>query len=145
MNSMVVATDGSDTAKQVVGEAARVAQRLGSKVHLVTAYTPLRAPQVSGGSGNLEVSGRHILGESRADSILIEACAEMRKAGVDAESHACTGSPADAILDLVEEIDADVVVVGSKGLSGGRRRLLGSVPNTISHHAQCHVLIIHTA
>ena len=144
MDSMVVATDGSDTAKHVVREAANIAQRLGSKVHLVTAYTPMRAPQVSGGSGNLESSG-HILGDSRADAILVEACAEMRLAGVDAEPHARTGSPADAILDVAEEIGADVVVVGSKGLSGARRHLLGSVPNTISHHARCHVLIIHTA
>ena len=45
------------------------------------------------------------------------------------------GDPADAILDVAEEQEADLVVVGNKGMTGAKRFLLGSVPNKVSHHA----------
>jgi nucleotide-binding universal stress UspA family protein len=64
---------------------------------------------------------------------------------VEAEPHAREGDPADAILDLAEEVRSDLIVVGSKGLTDARRFLLGSVPNKVSHHAPCSVLIVYTA
>ena len=54
------------------------------------------------------------------------------------------GDPADAILDVAEERGADLIVVGNKGMTGAKRFLLGSVPNKVSHHAPCSVLIIRT-
>ena len=51
------------------------------------------------------------------------------------------GEPADAILDVAEEENADLIVVGNKGMTGAKRFLLGSVPNKVSHHAPCSVLI----
>ena len=57
-------------------------------------------------------------------------------------THAREGDPADAILDVAEETKADLVIVGNKGMTGARRFLLGSVPNKISHHAPCSVLIV---
>ena len=54
------------------------------------------------------------------------------------------GDPADAILDVAEELEADLIVVGNKGMTGAKRFLLGSVPNKVSHHAPCSVLIIRT-
>ena len=144
IEAMLVATDGSDSAKQVVREAGQLAQRVGASVHVVTAYTPLRAPRVGGGSANPELASWHLAGDSRAEGILVDACAELRLAGVEAETHARTGSPADVILDVAEEIDADLVVVGSRGLGDARRHLLGNVPNKVSHHASCSVLIVHT-
>ena len=54
------------------------------------------------------------------------------------------GDPADAILDVAEERDADLIIVGNKGMTGAKRFLLGSVPNKVSHHAPCSVLIIRT-
>ena len=66
----------------------------------------------------------------------------MREAGVDVETFAREGDPADAILDVAEERNADLIVVGNKGMTGARRFLLGSVPNKVSHHAPCSVLII---
>ena len=67
-----------------------------------------------------------------------------RGAGVAAGTHARQGDPADAILDVAEESGADLVVVGNKGMTGAKRFLLGSVPNKVSHHAPCSVLIIRT-
>ena len=68
----------------------------------------------------------------------------LREAGVDVETHAREGDPADAILDVAEEENADLIVVGNKGMTGAKRFLLGSVPNKVSHHAPCSVMIIRT-
>jgi nucleotide-binding universal stress UspA family protein len=66
-------------------------------------------------------------------------------AGVTAACHPRQGDPADAILDVAEENGADLIVVGNKGMTGAKRFLLGSVPNKVSHHAPCSVLIIRTS
>ena len=64
--------------------------------------------------------------------------------GVEVATYARQGDPADAILDVAEEQKADLIVVGNKGMSGAKRFLLGSVPNKVSHHAPCTVMIIRT-
>ena len=69
---------------------------------------------------------------------------DVRLPGIDVETHAREGDPADAILDVAEEEGADLIVVGNKGMTGAKRFLLGSVPNKVSHHAPCSVLIIRT-
>jgi nucleotide-binding universal stress UspA family protein len=78
------------------------------------------------------------------DATLQAAAEEAREAGVEVETYARQGDPADAILDVAEERGADLIVVGNKGMTGAKRFLLGSVPNKISHHAPCSVLIIRT-
>ena len=70
--------------------------------------------------------------------------AASSEAGVEVETYAREGDPADAILDVAEEQNADLIVVGNKGMTGAKRFLLGSVPNKVSHHAPCSVLIIRT-
>ncbi len=70
---------------------------------------------------------------------------QARDAGVaDVETFARQGDAADAILDVAEEQHADLIVVGNRGMTGASRFLLGSVPNKISHHAPCSVLIVRT-
>jgi nucleotide-binding universal stress UspA family protein len=76
--------------------------------------------------------------------VLDKAAAQAKKAKVDVVTHPREGDPADAILDVAEENDADLVLVGNKGMTGARRFLLGSVPNKISHHAPCDVWIVKT-
>ena len=77
--------------------------------------------------------------------MLSEAEEAVTKAGVkDVHTHAREGDPADAILDVAEEQGSDLIVVGNKGMSGAKRFLLGSVPNKVSHHAPCSVLIVRT-
>ena len=56
----------------------------------------------------------------------------------------CDYGPAEALRAVAEERGADRIVVGNKGMTGATRFLLGSVPNKISHHAPCGVLIIRT-
>jgi nucleotide-binding universal stress UspA family protein len=62
----------------------------------------------------------------------------------EVETFARVGDAADAILDVAEEHAADLIVVGHKGMTGATRFLLGSVPNKVSHHAPCSVLIVRT-
>jgi nucleotide-binding universal stress UspA family protein len=144
INSMLVATDGSETASRAVSEAADLAAAAGARVHVITAYQPLRAKVASRGTVDPEVTQWHLAEDSRADSILDAACAALRLRGLEAEPHARKGDPADAIIALAEELGTDLVVVGNKGLSAKRRFLLGSVPDKVSHHAPCSVLIVHT-
>jgi nucleotide-binding universal stress UspA family protein len=78
------------------------------------------------------------------EATLREAAETVEQAGVSVNTYAREGDPADAILDVAEERGADLIVVGNKGMTGAKRFLLGSVPNKVSHHAPCSVLIIRT-
>jgi nucleotide-binding universal stress UspA family protein len=70
---------------------------------------------------------------------------QATRAGVtEVETFARQGDAADAILDVAEEQRSDLIVVGNRGMTGAKRFLLGSVPNKISHHAPCSVLIVRT-
>jgi nucleotide-binding universal stress UspA family protein len=143
--SMVVGTDGSETAGEAVRQATELAVRLGAVVHLVSAYEPVPERR-------LQEERRHVPGDlqwmvhARADvaATLERAAEELAKAGVEVKVHAREGDPADAILDVAEEQGADLILVGNKGMTGAKRFLLGSVPNKISHHAPCSVMIIRT-
>ena len=76
--------------------------------------------------------------------MLEQAAGAAHAAGVEADCYARRGDPAEAILDVAAEQRAGLIVVGSKGMHGTRRFLLGSVPDKISHHAPCSVLIVRT-
>jgi nucleotide-binding universal stress UspA family protein len=80
----------------------------------------------------------------QAEASLNAAADIAREAGVEVDTHAREGDPADAILSVAEEQKADIVIVGNKGMTGAKRFLLGSVPNKVSHHAPCSVLIVKT-
>jgi nucleotide-binding universal stress UspA family protein len=54
------------------------------------------------------------------------------------------GEPAEALITVAEERGGDLIVVGSRGMSSPSRFLLGNVPNKVSHHAPCDVIIVHT-
>jgi nucleotide-binding universal stress UspA family protein len=143
--SIVVGTDGSETAKEAVRQATELAKSLGASIHLVSAYEPV--PE-----GRLRQERQQVpddlqwMVNPREDvtNTLKEAEEELEEAGVKVEPHPREGDPADAILDVAEEEGADLIVVGNKGMTGARRFMLGSVPNKVSHHAPCSVMIIRT-
>jgi nucleotide-binding universal stress UspA family protein len=145
IDSMVVGTDGSETASEAVRQATELAGHLRAKVHLVSAYEPVS-------EGRLREERQQVpddlqwMVNPREDvsSTLEEAAQAIRDRGLDVEVHAREGDPADAILDVAEEQGADLIVVGNKGMTGAKRFLLGSVPNKVSHHAPCSVMIIRT-
>ena len=143
--SIVVGTDGSDTATQAVRQATELARALGARIELVSAYEPVSDARLREQS-IVVPEDLHWMINPREDVLatLEAAAGEIRAAGVDVEVFARQGDPADAILDIAEERGSDLIVLGNKGMTGAKRFLLGSVPNKVSHHAPCSVLIIRT-
>jgi nucleotide-binding universal stress UspA family protein len=143
--SIVVGTDGSETAKEAVRQATELAKAVGASLHLVSAYEPV-------GEGRLREERQDVPADLEwmvnpredVDNTLKEAGEQIKEAGVPVEIYARQGDPADAILDVAEEQTADLIVVGNKGMTGAKRFLLGSVPNKVSHHAPSSVMIIRT-
>jgi nucleotide-binding universal stress UspA family protein len=139
---IVVGTDGSDTARQAVAEAVRLAKALDAEVHVVTAFQPTRSARIVGApEGAAKFWGP--LTNDVARATIDEAAAGIRAAGVSVEPHMVQKAPADALLDVARSVEASMIVVGNQGMSGAKR-LLGSVPNKISHEATCNVLIVST-
>ena len=143
--SIVVGTDGSETAGQAVRQAVQLAQATGAKIELVSAYEPVSNQRLREESTQVPDDMQWMVNPREdVDATLEEAGDVAKEQGVDVTVHARQGDPADAILDVAEETKADLIVVGNKGMTGARRFLLGSVPNKVSHHAPCSVLIIRT-
>jgi nucleotide-binding universal stress UspA family protein len=145
LERIVVGTDGSDTATDAVRQAIELAKALGAKLYVVSAYAP-EPPEIEREEA-VEIPGdvQYEVGPRQGVNMVLDAASgEAEKAGVDVESHAREGDPADALLDVAEETNADLIVVGNKGMTGAKRFLLGSVPNKVSHHAPCGVYIVRT-
>jgi nucleotide-binding universal stress UspA family protein len=144
--SIVVGTDGSETAGQAVRQAADLARQVGAKLELVSAYEPVSEQRLREESQQAPDDLQWMVNPREdVDATLQEAKEAAAEIGVsDVEIYARQGDPADAILDVAEETNADLIVVGNKGMTGAKRFLLGSVPNKVSHHAPCSVLIIRT-
>lgn len=144
-NRIVVGTDGSETAAQAVAQAIELARAFGAQLSIVSAYSPVSGRRVKGEQSEAPADVQYEIGP-REDVIFIldAAAAEVKEAGVEVQTHPVEGDPADAILNVAEETKADLIVVGNKGMTGARRYLLGSVPNNVSHHAPCSVIIVRT-
>jgi nucleotide-binding universal stress UspA family protein len=144
--SIVVGTDGSETARVAVRQAVALARQLGARLEVVSAYEPVSRGRLREEAQQVPSDLQWIVNPREdVDATLREAAEEAKAAGVENETYARQGDPADAILDVAEERGADLIVVGNKGMTGANRFLLGSVPNKISHHAPCSVLIIRTS
>jgi nucleotide-binding universal stress UspA family protein len=143
--SIVVGTDGSETAGTALRHAIELARQHEARLHVVSAYEPVAAQGLR--NQRVEIPDREWTVRAREDviSMLEGAAAVAREAGITrVETFAREGDAADAILDVAEEQQCDLIVVGNKGMTGAKRFLLGSVPNKISHHAPCSVLIVRT-
>ena len=143
--SIVVGTDGSETAAEAVRQAGDLAKSVGASVHLVSAYEPVPNTRLREERKDVPRDLEWMVNPREdVDAVLKEAADRMREESVKVETFAREGDPADAILDVAEEQKADLIVVGNKGMTGAKRFLLGSVPNKVSHHAPCSVMIIRT-
>jgi nucleotide-binding universal stress UspA family protein len=142
IETIAVGTDGSDTASKAVDFALDLAEKFGSRVVVASSYRPVsegrvrqeqrEAPEEIQWSINpmedVEAALRAV--ESRA-----------KERGLKTTTEAREGDPADVLCDIAEQHGADLLVVGNKGM---RRRVLGSVPNSVSHKAPCSVVIVKT-
>ncbi len=144
--SIVVGTDGSDTAKEAVRQAVDLARNLGAELAIVGAYRPVPDAKLQRERRDVPDDLQWMINpREEVDNWLSDAKDSASGDGdIKIETHAREGDPADAILDVAEEQGSDLIVVGNKGMSGASRFVLGSVPNKISHHAPCSVMIIRT-
>ncbi len=143
--SIVVGTDGSETADEAVRQATDLAKAVGGKINLVSAFEPVGNQRLREERQQVPDDMQWMINAREdVEATLNEAVEKIREAGVQVETFARQGDPADAILDVAEENGADLIIVGNKGMTGAKRFLLGSVPNKVSHHAPCSVMIIRT-
>ena len=139
--TIVVGTDGSETADRAVERTAELARLTGARVHVVSAWAPVHLRV--GGGNPAEADEWALSSDSQVDGVLQRTMARLRGEGLDSNDHAPRGDPADGIVEVAKREEADLIVLGSMGMRG-KRRLLGSVPNKVSHHAPCDVLIVQT-
>jgi nucleotide-binding universal stress UspA family protein len=137
--TVVVGTDWSETAEAAFVKALELTRAGGGRLHVVTA-TPPSPPPASGRSAG--ASGSHSLGPGfQADVVLERMLDRLGANDVDVKQHTVTAEPGDAILAVADQVGADLIVVGNQGM---HRRVLGSIPNSVSHRATCDVLIVQT-
>ncbi len=139
---ILVGTDGSPSAFTAVQAAADLALQCGAELHLVTAYRPMSSLMTHPEFAMLSASALDDVQPAEGAKEVTGRTAEALK-GVELQQHQVGGPAADALVDLAASIDADLIVVGSRGMTGARR-ILGSVPNSVAHNASCSVLIVHT-
>jgi len=142
IQTIIVGTDGSETADRAVARAAELASEGGAVLHIVTAYKEPSVQQLEAQRASLPEEFRwSVSSNNEAQYVLKCAAALASRMGVKAETHFATGNPAKVILDKARDLGADLVVVGCKGI---QRKIRGSVPNSVSQGADRDVLIVHT-
>lgn len=142
---IVVGTDGSETAAEAVAQAVGLAKLSGAQLDIVSAYEPVSKRRVEDEARDAPPDVQYEIGPREDVNLVLDAAAAAaRKEGLEVQTHPVEGNPGDAILEVAEKTEADLIVVGNKGMTGARRFLLGSVPNNVSHHAPCSVLIVRT-
>ena len=147
--TIVVGTDGSEGAMRAVVTAADLAAtQNGATLHIVSVQKPMAATAIA--SSEMAVASGAAAGlqwedeaKKELDGTLEQSARDAARDGVVVETHARFGSPAEVLCDIAAHLHADLIVVGNKGMQGGKR-FLGSVPNTVSHHSPCSVLILNT-
>ena len=139
ISTVAVGTDGSPTAARAVAEAAGIARRFDAKLVLLSAFKDGEAPV----SDDPDIELQWVTNTAARVRSLLDRVEERlrREEGIVCETRADEGDPADVLVRLAAECDADLLVIGNKGM---KRRVLGSVPNDVTHRADCSVLVVKT-
>lgn len=124
-HTILVGTDGSETAAHAIDRAAELSQLMGSSLAIVGAF---------GSAGE----------QAPLDAALEAAAAPLRAGGLDVFTQSAKGDPVDVLLEIAEARKVDLIVVGNRGMTGAKRLLVGSIPDKVSHRAHCSVLVAHT-
>jgi nucleotide-binding universal stress UspA family protein/GNAT superfamily N-acetyltransferase len=125
IRTIVVGADGSETGAKALAAAVHLAAVLGAALHVVSVSDAPQAP-------------------SDAEALLTAATRSARAEGVQAVTHARREGPAEALIAVAEEQNADLLVLDSAGISRASRFLVGSAPDEVSHHPPCSILIVRT-
>lgn len=147
--NIVVGSDGSASAGEAVRQAIEVARATRATLHVVCAYrsavslVALGAEFGAPSPASIDAVEQDL--ERLSERIGGEAARLAEASGVRAETYTPAGDPADAIIEVAETVSADVIFVGNRGHTTGKRFLLGSIAGRVAHHAPCHVMIVHTS
>ncbi len=139
ISTVAVGTDGSATAAEAVEVAADIARRFEAKLVLLSVSHGSSPP--AGLSGSSEEVQWAYSPAARLRETLERTEAELRQQKIDCATMVAEGDPAAVLVQLADECDADLLVIGNRGM---HRRVLGSVPNTVTHQAPCSVLVVKT-
>ena len=138
---IVVGTDGSERSGIAVREAVSLAKVSGAELHAVNVVHP----SVSIGFADSRAQQDQVnTMREEVEKIRSQLIAIAEAEGVSVKVHNPGGDAAKALLGTAEEVSADLVVVGNRGMSGTKRFVQGSVPNTVAHNCHCDVLIVDT-
>ena len=142
IQTVAVGTDGSETANKAVDFAFDVAEKFGAKVVICSSYKPVSEDRVRQGQKDAPEDIQWSINPTQeVDSNLTAAADRAKSRGLQTVTEAREGDPADVLCDIAEAHGADLLVVGNRGM---QRRVLGSVPNSVSHKAPCSVVIVKT-
>jgi len=138
---VAVGTDGSETAGVALAAAYDLAERYGASVIVLSAFGGGAAPSAPrlGPDAHPEWASN---AAEQVERILATAAESAAERGIECSTAMAEGEPGDVLVELAERHGADLIVVGSKGM---HRRVLGSVPNTVTHKASCTVYVVKTA
>jgi nucleotide-binding universal stress UspA family protein len=143
VETIAVGTDGSDTAAKAVEFAVAMAEKFGSRLVVISSYTPVPEDKLR---KEQEEAPQDVVWSinpmEEVDATLREVEEKAKERGLKTLVEARQGDPAEVLVAVAEDQNADVLVVGNKGM---HRKILGSVPNSVSHNAPCSVLIVKTA
>ena len=145
--TVVVGTDGSDSSLRAVARAGALAGACGATLVIACAYLPTEADdrELAQAQDVLRDEAYQVVGSHPAEETVRTAHGRASSAGAkDVKTVAVQGSPVEALLDVVRREDADLLVVGNRGLAGIKGRLLGSVPADATSRSVCDVLVVHT-
>jgi len=145
--TVVVGTDGSESSLRAVARAGSLAGACGATLVIACAYLPTEADdrELARAQDVLRDEAYQIVGSHPAEDTVRTAAERAASAGAGTvRTVAVEGSPVEALLDVVRREDADLLVIGNRGLNGIKGRLLGSVPADATRRSQCDVLVVHT-
>lgn len=144
--TVVVGTDGSPSAEKAVRQAAELAKAFDARLIVVTAFAPQAPADTAVVSSDAPEELKWMLTDAaQAEDRAGHGRTLARELGVkEVRVRTERGDPAEALVNVADDVGADLIVVGSKGMTSAGRFLLGSVPNKVSHHAPCDLVIIHT-
>lgn len=144
--TILVGTDGSDTASVAVDHAAELAAKFDGRLVIVGAFRPPPSTEVEAQRRDVpDDVAWAVNGREQVEATLTEAKERAEGHGAtDVMTTSVEGPPSEVLLDTADKLKASVIVVGSVGLTGAKRFLIGSVPNRITHHASVDVLVVRT-
>ena len=151
---ILVAVDGSDSANRAAKVAVGLAEKLGAELLVLHASTPPAIyygtvyPAVSGVSpppmSQKEIDSYYAYTRKVASDIVGEVTGQAKKLGINVKSETPEGvsSVAETIINHADKNNADLIVVGTRGLGGFKKLLIGSVSSGVVSHANCPVLVV---